>query len=230
MEIKNTILVIDDERPIQRLIEITLNSRAYKTIVCSTAAEGLRTIASIKPDLVILDLGLTDMDGKDVIRLVREWSQAPIIVCSVRNDDAEIIEALDLGANDYITKPFNPDILVARVKTNLRNTVTHNHGEPEITNGPLRIDLVRHEVFLNNTKLNLTPRQYDLLRCFITNRGKMLTHQQILKEVWGEAHVEDTQYLRVYMKQLRNKLEEHDSSTPFFTTEVGIGYRMEIIT
>lgn len=230
MEIKNTILVIDDERPIQRLIEITLNSRAYKTIICSTAAEGLRTFASLKPDLVILDLGLTDMDGKDVIRLAREWSQAPIIVCSVRNDDAEIIKALDLGANDYITKPFNPDVLVARVRTNLRNTATHAHGEPEITNGPIRIDLVRHEVFMNDNQLNLTPRQYDLLHFFITNRGKMLTHQQILKAVWGEAHMNNTQYLRVYMKQLRNKLEEHDSKTSFFTTEVGIGYRMEIIS
>lgn len=228
--VKNTILVVDDERPIQRLLELSLNSKDFKTILCSTGTEGMRTLATAKPDLMILDLGLSDMDGKAVLKDVREWSEVPIIICSVRNDDSEIIAALDLGANDYITKPFNPDVLISRVKANLRKAISSEHGEPEISNGPIAINLVRHEVTLHGKRLSLTPKEYELLRYFIIQKGKMLTHRQILKDVWGAAHVEDVQYLRVYLKQIREKIEAEDSETPLITTEPGIGYRMEVLS
>jgi two-component system KDP operon response regulator KdpE len=181
----------------------------------------------VRPDLVLLDLGLPNLDGKNVISTVREWSQVPIIICSVRSDDAEIISALNLGADDYMTKPFNPDILAARVHANLRKAATTEAGEPELVNGPLRMDLLRHEVHVHGEKVFFTPREYDLLRYFMVNRGKMLTHKQILKEVWGNAHTDDMQYLRVYVSQLRDKLESSSQSPRYIVTEPGIGYRME---
>lgn len=229
-EKKNTILIIEDEPPIRRLFTITLEGRDFKVVDADNGRTGARLAASVKPDLVLLDLGLPDIDGKEVIAMIREWSQVPIIVCSVRDEDAEIITALDLGADDYINKPFNPDILLARIYANLRKAATHAAGEPELTNGPIRMDLVRHEVFLNDEKTPFTPREYELLRYFLVNRGKMLTHRQILKDVWGPAHSEDMQYLRVYVSQLREKLDKTLPDTNLIVTEPGIGYRMEIIT
>jgi two-component system, OmpR family, KDP operon response regulator KdpE len=148
--------------------------------------------------------------------------------CSVRSDDNEIVKALELGADDYVTKPFNPDVLLARIMVNLRKSVVQDAGKPEISNGDVRMDLVRHEVHLNNEKIPLTPKEYELLRYFIVNRGKMLTHKQILKEVWGPAHGDNVQYLRVYVSQLREKIEGKDSDVTYIMTEPGIGYRMEI--
>jgi two-component system KDP operon response regulator KdpE len=226
---KNTILIIEDEPPIRKLFSITLESKGYKVVDCDNGREGARLVASVKPELVILDLGLPDIDGKEVIQTVREWSQTPIIVCSVRSEDAEVIKALELGADDYITKPFNPDVLLARINANLRKAVTQEAGEPELTNGKIRMDLLRHEVFLNGTKVTFTPKEYELLRYLLVHRGKMLTHKQILKDVWGPAHGEDMQYLRVYVSQLREKIEDESGST-YITTEPGIGYRMEIIS
>jgi two-component system KDP operon response regulator KdpE len=196
---------------------------------CDNGREAARLTASVKPELILLDLGLPDMDGKDVIQKVREWAQTPIIVCSVRSDDDEIVKALDLGADDYVTKPFNPDVLLARVQANLRKAVTQEAGEPELTNGDIRMDLVRHEVFINNTKTLFTPKEYELLRYFMMHRGKMLTHKQILKDVWGPAHGEDMQYLRVYVSQVREKIEKDVSDPAYIITEPGIGYRMEIL-
>ncbi|MFW0778177.1 MAG: response regulator transcription factor [Rickettsiales bacterium] len=224
---KNTILVIEDEAPIRKLLTITLEGSGYKVVDADNGKEGSRLVASVKPELIILDLGLPDIDGQEVIKNIREWSQVPIIVCSVRSDDAEIIKALDAGADDYVTKPFNPDILLARIHANLRKSVTQEVGEPDLINGNIRMDLVRHEVFLSGNKTSFTPKEYELLRYFLVNRGKMLTHKQILKDVWGPAHGEDMQYLRVYISQLREKLEgEGDDS--MIMTEPGIGYRMEI--
>jgi two-component system KDP operon response regulator KdpE len=221
------VLIIEDEAPIRKLLSITLEGKGYKAVDADEGRAGARLVASVKPELVLLDLGLPDMDGKEVIKTIREWSQVPIIVCSVRSDDREVIEALELGANDYVTKPFNPEVLLARIHANLRKAVAQEAGEPELVNGDLRMDLVRHEVFLRNEKTVFTPKEYELLRYFMMHRGKMLTHKQILRDVWGPAHSDDMQYLRVYVSQLRDKIEA-DASTPvYIVTEPGIGYRME---
>ncbi len=226
---KNTVLIIEDEPPIRKLLTITLESKGFKAVDANEGRAGARLVASVKPELVLLDLGLPDMDGKEVIKTIREWSQVPIIVCSVRSDDSEVIAALELGANDYVTKPFNPEVLLARINANLRKAVTEEAGEPELTNGHIRMDLVRHEVFLDNEKTVFTPKEYELLRYFLMHRGKMLTHKQILKDVWGPAHADDMQYLRVYVSQLRDKIEKEPSEPSYIITEPGIGYRMEII-
>jgi len=226
---KNTVLIIEDEPPIRKLLTITLEGNGYKAVDADNGTEGARLVGSIKPELVLLDLGLPDQDGKEVIKTIREWSQVPIIVCSVRSEDGEIVKALEAGADDYITKPFNPDVLLARIHANLRKSVTQEAGEPELTNGDIRMDLVRHEVFLNGVKSTFTPKEYELLRYFLIHRGKMLTHRQILKDVWGPAHGDDMQYLRVYISQLREKIEPEGSNLTYIVTEPGIGYRMEII-
>ena len=227
---KNTILVIEDELPIRKVLSISLESAGYKMVECDNGREGIRLSASVKPELILLDLGLPDIDGKDVIRGVRQWAQTPIIICSVRNNDAEIIQALVAGADDYVTKPFNSDVLLARIHANLRKAASHETGEPELTNGIIRMDLVRHEVFINNEKTLFTPKEYGLLRYLLVHRGKMLTHRQILKEVWGDAHTEDMQYLRVYISQLRDKVEPNPEAPTYIVTEPGIGYRMETVS
>lgn len=224
---KGTILIIEDERPIRKVFTIALESAGYKVVECDGGREGTRLAASVRPELILLDLGLADMDGKEVIAAVREWSQVPIIVCSVRSQDEEVIEALSLGADDYVTKPFNPDVLLARIYASLRKAAAVEAGEPELINGALRMDLVRHEVYINGEKKAFTPKEYELLRYFIVHRGKMLTHKQILKDVWGNAHTDDMQYLRVYVRQLREKLEQGEGAPAYIVTEPGIGYRME---
>lgn len=226
---KNMILIVDDEPQIRKLLKISLKSEGFKTEEAENGAQAMRMSASIKPDLIILDLGLPDHDGKEVIDSIREWSQVPIIVCSVRDGDNEIVDALGRGADDYITKPFNPDILIARIQANLRKSVTQEAGEPDIENGRIRIDLVRHEVFIDGKTTFFTPKEYELLRYFIVNRGKMITHKQLLKDVWGPAHSDDMQYLRVYVSQLRDKIEPDSKSPTYVVTEPGIGYRMEIM-
>lgn len=226
-EKKNTILIIEDESSIRKLLSISLDGAGYKTVECDNGKEGMRLAVSVKPEMILLDLGLPDIDGKTVIKEIREWSQLPIIVCSVRNSDEEIIAALDAGADDYITKPFNPNVVLARIHANLRKAVTHEAGEPELTNGRIRMDLVRHEVYLDGKKTFFTPKEYNLLRYFIVNIGKMLTHKQILQDVWGHAHVNDMQYLRVYVSQLREKIEADPAAPAYIVTEPGIGYRMD---
>lgn len=224
---KNTILIVDDEPQIRKLLGITLNNEQFKTVDCDNGKEAVRLTASVKPELILLDLGLPDIDGQEVITAIREWSQVPIIILSVRAEDEEITKALNSGADDYVTKPFNPDVLLARINANLRKAVTKEAGEPEIVNGKLRMDLVRHEVFVEEERMSFTPKEYELLRYFITHRGKMLTHKQILRDVWGPAHSDDTQYLRVYVSQLRDKIEKDASDPDYIVTEPGIGYRME---
>ncbi len=227
---KSTILVIEDELSIRRILGISLESAGYKVVECDNGREGARLAASVSPEMILLDLGLPDIDGKQVITVVREWSQVPIIVCSARNTDEEIIDALSAGADDYVTKPFNPEVLLARIHTNLRKAATLEAGNPELANGDICMDLVRHEVSINNRKTIFTPKEYELLRYFLINRGKMLTHKQILKEVWGAAHTENTQYLRVYVRQLREKIEPVPPQPRYIITEPGIGYRMESIS
>jgi two-component system KDP operon response regulator KdpE len=224
---KSTVLIIEDEPPIRKLLNISLEGGGYKVVECDNGREGVRLVASVRPELILLDLGLPDIDGKEVITNIRQWSQVPIIVCSVRSGDDEMIKALEAGADDYVTKPFNPDVLLARIHANLRKAATQEAGEPELANGHIRMDLVRHEVFLHNEKTVFTPKEYELLRYFMLHRGKMLTHRQILKDVWGPSHAEDMQYLRVYVSQLREKIEKNPAEPQFIVTEPGIGYRME---
>lgn len=226
---KSTVLIVEDEPPIRKLLTISLENAGYRAVECDNGREGMRLAASVKPELMLLDLGLPDVDGKEVIKSVREWSQLPIIVCSVRSDDQEIIEALDLGADDYMTKPFNPDVLLARIHASLRKAAVQEAGEPELTNGRIRMNLVRHEVWLDGEKVTFTPKEYELLRYFLVNRGKMLTHRQILSEIWGASHTDDMQYLRVYVSQLREKIEPDPAAPDYIITEPGIGYRMESI-
>lgn len=223
---KNTILIIEDEPPIRKVLTISLESGGYRVVECDNGREGARLAASVNPELILLDLGLPDKDGLEVVGEIRQWSQVPIIICSVRNTDEEIIKALGAGADDYITKPFNPDVLLARIHANLRKAATQEAGEPQLVNGAIRMDLVRHEVFLLGEKKVFTPKEYELLRYFLIHRGKMLTHKQILKDVWGNAHIEDMQYLRVYVRQLREKIES-GGGRHYIITEPGIGYRME---
>ncbi len=227
-EKKSTILVVDDEPQIRKMLGIFLDAADYQVAESDSGKQAVRMAASVKPELVILDLGLPDMDGKDVITAIRQWSQVPIVVLSVRAADEEVAVALNMGADDYIIKPFNADVLLARIKANLRKSVIREAGEPEIRNGTIRMDLVRHEVFVDNSKVAFTPKEYELLRYLLINRGKMLTHKQILKEVWGPAHAEDTQYLRVYVGQIRDKMSSSPEVQKLIVTEPGIGYRMEI--
>ena len=229
MNKKNTVLIVDDEPQIRKLLKITLQSEGYKSEQCEDGGQAIRLNVSVKPDLIIMDLGLPDMDGKDAINEIRKWSQVPIIVCSVRNSDKEVIEALHCGADDYITKPFNPDILLARIEANLRKAATQEAGEPNLKNGAIDMDLVRHKVTVHKEPIVLTPKEYQLLRYLLVNRGKMTTHKQLLKEVWGPAHGDDMQYLRVYISQLRDKIEPDPKEPTYIITEPGIGYRMEII-
>jgi len=226
---KNTILVVDDEPHIQKMLGILLDVEDFRIAESTSGKQAIRMCASVKPDLMLLDLGLPDMDGKEVISAVREWSQVPIIVLSVSSSDDEITMALNMGANDYVTKPFNIGVLMARINAALRSSAVQETGEPELCNGPLRMDLVRHEVFLHDKLQAFTPKEYDLLRHFMVNRGKMLTHKEILKKVWGAAHAEDTTYLRVYIGQIRGKIEENPAAPVLITTEPGIGYRMEVV-
>lgn len=228
-EKKNTILVVDDEPQIQKMLGILLGGEDFKIVESLTGKQAVRMCVSTKPDLILLDLGLPDMDGKEVITAIREWSQVPIIVLSVCSLDEEITAALNIGANDYVTKPFNVEVLLARINAALRSSAVRETGEPELSNGTLRMDLVRHEVFLDDELVAFTPKEYDLLRYFMVNRGKMLTHKEILRAVWGAAHSDDTTYLRVYIGQIREKIEANPTRPTFITTEAGIGYRMEVL-
>lgn len=228
-EKKNTILIVDDEPQIRKMLSIFLDAADFSVEESESGKQAVRMSASIKPDLVLLDLGLPDMDGKDVVAAIRAWSQVPIIILSVRSDDGEVAAALNLGADDYVIKPFSAEVLLARIQANLRKAAVKQAGEPELTNGPLRMDLVRHEVYVNDERTAFTPKEYDLLRYFLVHRGKMLTHKQVLKDVWGPAHGDDTQYLRVYVGQLREKIEEDSSKPTLIVTEPGIGYRMEMV-
>jgi two-component system KDP operon response regulator KdpE len=230
-EKKNTILVVDDEEEIRRMLNIFLDTADFKVIEAETGKQAVRLSASVKPDLIVLDLGLPDMDGKEVITSLRQWTQVPILVLTVRSADEEVAAALNIGADDYITKPFNAEVLLARINANLRKIAVREAGDPELCNGIIRMDLVRHEVYINNEKIAFTPKEYDLLRYFMLNRGRMLTHKQILKEVWGPAHETDTQYLRVYIGQVREKLETSSGGRlgKLIVSEAGIGYRMDVM-
>lgn len=220
----DTILIVDDETQIRRLLEITLSASGYKTIEASTGKEGLLMAASHQPSLIILDLGLPDIDGIDVLKNLREWFYKPIIILSVRNSEEDIVHALDKGANDYLTKPFRTGELLARIRASLRQGQTAN-DTPIFQIGDLSVDVANHIAKKKDKLLDLTPTEFSLLSLFVKNQGCVLTHQYILKEVWGYGYVEQTQYLRVFVAQLRKKIEDNPTKPTLLVTESGIGYR-----
>lgn len=219
-----TILIIDDEVPIRRLLEITLSANDYKVLEASTGKEGISLAASQQPALIILDLGLPDLDGLEVLKSLRQWYQKPILILSVRNSEEDIVHALDSGANDYLTKPFRTGELLARIRVAIRQS-QENFDNPVLTFGNLLIDLSSHVVKKDNELLKLTSTEFSLLALLAKNEGRVLTHQYILKEIWGMSYIEQTQYLRVFIAQLRKKVEENPAKPRLLNTESGIGYR-----
>jgi two-component system, OmpR family, KDP operon response regulator KdpE len=218
------ILIIDDEVQIRRLLEITLSANGYKISEASTGKEGLSLAAAHQPALIILDLGLPDTDGLDILKKLREWYRKPIIILSVRNSEDDIIKALDNGANDYLTKPFRTGELLARIRVAIR--LSQGDTDKSILEfGSLFIDLANHTVRKNSELLKLTSTEFSLLALLAKNEGRVLTHQFILKEVWGMGYLEQTQYLRVFIAQLRKKIEDNPAKPRLLNTESGIGYR-----
>jgi two-component system KDP operon response regulator KdpE len=220
----DAILIIDDEIQIRRLLEISLSSNGYKTLFANDGKEGLTCAATHHPSLIILDLGLPDIDGLELLVKLREWFTKPIIILTVRNSEDDIITALDKGANDYLTKPFRSGELLARVRSALRLN-TEKTENPVLEFGSLNIDLINHVVRKNNEIVKLTATEFSLLSLLARNQGRVVTHQFILKEVWGYGYLEQTQYLRVFIAQLRKKIEDNPSKPELLITESGIGYR-----
>lgn len=220
------VLVVDDEPAILRFLKPALVAGGYEVAEAGSMGEAVRAIAARAPDVVVLDLGLPDGDGKDVIRKVRAWSDVPIIVLSAREREAEKIEAFDLGADDYVNKPFGVGELMARIRAALRHRSERASGAPASQLGDLEIDHARHRVTRADQDVKLTRKEFDLLAFLARNAGKVVTHRQILAAVWGPAHTEDTQYLRVYVRQLRQKVEVDPNDPKLILTEVGIGYRV----
>jgi len=227
---KGMILVIEDEPQMQRFLRIVLQGQGYSFIEAQTGQEGLVQAATRSPDIILLDLGLPDIDGLEVTRRLREWSDIPIIVISAREQEQDKIKALDAGADDYLTKPFGAGELLARIRVAIRHKVMQQSttGEPVFILDNLRVDMSLRQVFLNEQEVHLTPIEYKLLTILIHNAGKVVTHSQLLKEVWGPSYSKETQYLRVYMTQLRHKLESDPARPRFLINEPGIGYRLKI--
>ena len=224
MNLSDTILIIDDEVQIRRLLEISLSAHDFKTFFATNGKEGLIAAATHNPSLIILDLGLPDIDGMELLLKLREWFSKPIIVLSVRNSEEDIINALDKGANDYLTKPFRSGELIARIRAAIRLS-EEKKDNPLLDFGSLSIDMINHVFRKNNELIKLTTTEFSLLALFAKNHGRVLTHQFILKEVWGYGYLEQTQYLRVFIAQLRKKIEDNPSSPVLLITESGIGYR-----
>jgi two-component system KDP operon response regulator KdpE len=220
-----TILVVDDEPAIRRLLRTSLTAQGYLIVEAETAAAALAEIKNYPPDVVILDLGLPDRDGLDVIATVRQSSAVPIIVLSSRSDERAKVEALELGADDYVTKPFGMAELVARIRAALRHGLQAHGEEPVFRSGDLAVDLVRRIVRVKDVETKLSPKEYDILRELVSHAGKVLTHKHLLREVWGPA-TSDVQYLRIYIRQLRQKLEPDPERPTLILTEPGVGYRL----
>lgn len=224
-----TILLIEDEPEIRRFLRTTLPAHGFRLYEAATGQDGITEAKARNPDLILLDLGLPDLEGNEVIRQMREWTATPIIVLSARDQEQAKVSALDLGADDYVTKPFGVNELLARMRTALRHAArTGDDGESVFVLGDLRVDLGRRQVFVSGKEVHLTPIEYKLLTTLIRYAGKVLTHRQLLKEVWGPLHVEEGHYLRVYMRQLRNKLEKNPAHPRYLVTELGVGYRLRI--
>jgi two-component system, OmpR family, KDP operon response regulator KdpE len=219
------VLVVDDEPQIHRVLRPALTACGYEVLEAATGRDALRIIATSAPDVVVLDLGLPDMDGKDVLREARAFCSIPIVILSARDREAEKIAALDLGADDYLEKPFGIGELLARLRTALRHCGRSHSESSRIESAGLCIDFASRLVTKNGTKIKLTPKEYDILATLARHAGRPLTHRQVLMAVWGPAHQNDTQYLRVYVGQLRSKIEDDGSTPQIILTEPGVGYR-----
>jgi two-component system, OmpR family, KDP operon response regulator KdpE len=223
-----TVLVIEDEPPIRRLLRSGLAADQYRVVEAADAAQAMRALAAEKPDLVVLDLGLPDTSGLEVIDAIRRVSPVPIVVLSVRSDERTKVAALDRGADDYVTKPFSMGELTARLRAALRHAF-QAHGEaPVFVSGDLTVDLVRRRVTRGGREVKLSPKEFELLRHLVMHAGKVLTHRQLLREVWGPAQAEETQYLRVFIRGLRQKLEADPTRPTHIVTELGVGYRLQL--
>ena len=218
------ILVIDDENEIRRMLQVGLSAHEYTLGEATSGKEGLNQVLIFHPDLVILDLGLPDMDGLDVLRRLREWSQVPVIVLTVRDREGDKVSALDGGADDYVTKPFNMGELLARIRVAMRHAA-RSEDEPVLVFDDLTLDLSRRIVLLKQQEIKLTPTEYEILKYLALHAGRVVTHGQLLRAVWGPNYQEHTQYLRVYIGQLRRKIEADQARPRFITTEPGVGYR-----
>lgn len=219
------ILVIDDEAQIRRFLDIGLRAEGYEVLLAANAAKGLALAATQSPDLVILDIGLPDREGLDVLAELRQWSQLPVLMLSVRDAESEKVRALDHGANDYVTKPFGIQELMARLRALLRNRPGEPELPPRYDDGRLAVDMARREVHLDGALLSLTRKEYAVLALLLRHSGRVVTQQQVLREVWGATHVQDTHYLRIVLGKLRQKLGDDPVSPRWLKTEPGVGYR-----
>ncbi len=223
-----SILVIEDEIPIQRFLRMALINHGYQFLEAGTAKEGLSLASTRQLDLIILDLGLPDLDGLQVIQQLREWTSLPIIILSARGQESDKVTALDAGADDYLTKPFSVSELLARIRVILRHAArVPEKEEPLFVVGNLQVDLSKRQVLIGGNEIHLTPIEYKLLTTLVRYAGKVVTHRQLLKEVWGPAYADESQYLRVYMTQLRHKIEADPARPRYLTTELGVGYRLK---
>ena len=225
-EPKVRVLVVDDESQIRRFLRVTLSAQGYEVLEAENGRQAITLAATERPDLLVLDLGLPDEDGLQVIRQLREWSDMPIIILSVRDKETDKVAALDYGADDYVTKPFGMAELLARIRAALRHRLQAETPQPIYRAGDLMVDLARRKVSVGGREVRLTRKEYEILHVLITHAGKVLTHQQLLRAVWGPAYLTETHYLRVYMGQLRQKIEADPTQPRYLLTEPGVGYRL----
>ena len=225
-EIPSSVLVVDDEVQIRRFLRTGFELDGFNVQEAETGAEALRS-ATLKPsDLIILDLGLPDMDGADVLERLRSWSSVPLIVLSVRASESEKVRLLELGADDYVVKPFGMAELLARAHSAMRRQLRAARSEPVVKFGPLSIDFAARAVFINDQRVTLTPKEYRLLQILAQHPGNVVTHQHLLREVWGNEHIDDTHYLRIFVRKLRRKIEADPTQPRILLTELGVGYRL----
>jgi two-component system KDP operon response regulator KdpE len=224
----SVVLVIDDEVQIRRLLRVSLETQGFSVHDAATAGEGLQMVLGKKPDIVLLDLGLPDRDGGEALRELRTWSSVPVIILSVRNAEEEIVRLLDAGADDYVVKPFNTGELIARMRVAIRHRAPQEAQETFVS-GRLSVDLMDRIVKVAGEPVKLTPTEYGLVRLFVQHAGRILTHGQILREVWGPNTEQDTNYLRVYITGLRKKIEENPQMPVLIVTEPGVGYRLRVL-
>ena len=225
---KGQVLLIEDEPQMRRFLRVVLQGHGYKVMEALTGETGINEAALHNPDIILLDLGLPDIDGLIITQRLREWSETPIIVISAREQEADKVKALDAGADDYLTKPFGAGELLARIRVAMRHKAVNKTGQSVFIVGNLKVDLPKRQVLLGGKDVHLTPIEYKLLAVLIQNAGKVVTHSQLLKEAWGPPYAHQTHYLRVYMTQLRHKLEADPARPKFLINEPGVGYRLKI--
>ena len=220
------VVLIEDEPQIRRFLRAVLPSQGIELFEADTGQRGLVEVGLRRPDVVVLDLGLPDINGVEVVRRLREWSEVPVIILSARSDEADKVAALDAGADDYLTKPFGVGELLARLRVAMRRAARASDGSHLFTAGPIKVDLNARRVEVSGEVVHLTPLEYRLLSMLVRHAGKVLTHRHLLKEIWGPSHVDDSHYLRIYMAQLRRKLEADPAQPRYLITEPGVGYRL----